>query len=64
MTDRSLAHYDADFEGLEFTLNSEDSTWAFGQVIAVILLLLPFISFSEAVYGQSYFLSHHGLFSL
>ena len=27
------------------------NAWGFGQVIAIILLLLPFISFSEVVYG-------------
>lgn len=63
---RSVANYNTSFEfsNLEFTLNSGDSTWAFGQVIAVILLLLPFISFSEAVYGQSNSLSRYGPFSL
>ena len=52
------------FENFEFTLDSGDSTWAFGQVIAVILLLLPFISFAEAVYGQSHSLSGNGPFLL
>ena len=28
-----------------------DNNWGFGQVIATILLLLPFISFFEVVYG-------------
>ena len=27
------------------------NAWGFGQVIAIILLLLPFISFFEVVYG-------------
>lgn len=53
-----------EMEGLEFALDSGDSTWAFGQVIAVILLLLPFISFAEAVYGQSHSQSGYGPFLL
>ena len=60
---RSGASYAYVF-GVEFTLNSGESTWTFGQVIAVILLLLPFISFSEAVYGQSDSISRYGPFSL
>ena len=64
---QSVVYYNVDFgfsPHFEFTLNSGDSTWAFGQVIAVILLLLPFISFSEAVCGQSHSLSRYGSFSL
>ena len=34
---------------------AEENVWGFGQVFAVSLLLLPLLSFSEAVYGGSPF---------
>ena len=59
ITDRSLTNSYS-----EYILKSGVSTWAFGQVIAVILLLLPLISFCEAIYGKSYAMPCHGRFSL
>ena len=32
---------------------SEDNTWGFGQVFPLLLLILPLVSFFEAVYGKT-----------
>ena len=31
---------------------SEDNTWGFGQVVPLLLLILPLVSFFEAIYGK------------
>ena len=33
---------------------SEDNTWGFGQVVPLLLLILPLVSFFEAIYGKSF----------
>ena len=32
---------------------SEDNRWGFGQVMAVILVITPLLSFFEVAYGES-----------
>lgn len=38
-------------EGMREVIQQEN-VWGFGQVVAVILLVLPFISYLETVYGE------------
>ena len=33
---------------------SDDNTWGFGQVLPMMLLILPFVSFFEVAYGERY----------
>ena len=41
-----------DRQDLAVSVLSPGNSWGFGQIIAIILLLLPFISFFEVVYGK------------
>ena len=43
---------------------SEDNTWGFGQVFPIVLLLLPLVSFSEAVYGTSLLYDQYDMLNL
>ncbi len=36
----------------ELNTLSDNNTWGFGQVIPLVLLILPFVSFHEVVYGE------------
>lgn len=48
--DRGHRYYLLGFSSTEQMTLSEDNTWGFGQVFPLVLLVLPLVSFFEAVY--------------
>ena len=59
LNDRSQYIEGFDTEGLdtaERKILSEDNTWGFGQIIPLVLLVLPLVSFFEIAYGKFYYL--------
>ena len=54
--DRSNYNIIVGLSSTEQMILSEDNIWGFGQILPLVLLILPLVSFFEIVYGKFYYL--------
>ena len=52
LRDRNYFGYDQDDPDATQQVLSEQNAWSFGQIVPVVLLLLPFLALVEVSYGE------------
>lgn len=52
LRDRNSLSYDEDDPDVTQQVLSEQNAWSFGQIVPLVLLLLPFLALVEVSYGE------------